>query len=287
MAALLNCSSDSSAAVTDQVEPLLLRLPVELRQHVFAFIFGPRRVVDLRHVRLELDARYRNMIYRPVSEKLRECDNREKEWRTIILEESEWMTGILEVSRVISDEALDVLYGQNTFVVDIHGMDHRRLLKLGAANLRRIHHLRIVARPMGTSYRKPLVIDPQIWLPLLEGMVQFCIVVQQPLVARQYLDAPTLEQELCKWTTWLDPVLEYFSAVLPKTTAINLDNDDHAETTAMMDKHFGSGYQKVRTITGDLCFMRRQYLWGSEHWDDDDFNGYNFADGGMGDDWSD
>ena len=280
MAALHKSSSNCSEAVAGKVEFLLPRLPLELRQHVFAFIFGPRRVVDLRHVPLELDVWSRDMIYRPLSEKLRECDRFENRWRTEMLEESEWKTGILEVSRAISDEALDFLYGQNTFVVGIYGTDYRRLLKLGAANLRRIHHLRIVARPVGTSYENPLVMDPRFWLPLLEGMVQFCIVAQQPLVARDQLNAPTLEPELCEWTTWLDPVLEYFRATLPKTTAVSLDNDDHAETTAMMDKHFGSGYQKVKTITGDLCFKRGEYSRESGYWDDDDFLG-----GGMDHYW--
>ena len=54
----------------------------------------------------------------------------------------------------------------------------------------------------------------------------------------------------------------------------------------MMDKHFGSGYQKVRTITGDFCFERGQYSQESGHWDSDGRDGCNFADGGMGDDWS-
>ncbi len=70
--------------------------------------------------------------------------------------------------------------------------------------------------PMGVSYGMPLVFDPQLWLPLLEGLLQFCIVAQQPLAARGYYDAPTREEDLCEWTTWLDPILKYFSTDLPK-----------------------------------------------------------------------
>ena len=293
-------------AVTGKADPLLLRLPLELRQHIYAIIFGTRRLIDIRYVQLKLDPCSRSMIYRPKSEKLHQSydlkndedvDGKSEEkssdsdmkdaYRFSEEIMYEWRTGLLEVSRAISNEALDVLYGQNIFLVDIHGYGYRNFLKFSVANLRRIHYLRIVARPMGVSYGSPLVLNPQLWLPLMEGLLQFCIVAQQPLAAGGYYNAPTLEEDLCEWTTWLDPILKYFSTNLPKTTAVGIDDDDRAETTAMMDKHFGPGYQKVRTITGDFCFERGQYSRESEYWDSDCRDGCNFADGGMGDDWSD
>ena len=56
------------------------------------------------------------------------------------------------------------------------------------------------------------------------------------------------------------------STNLPKTTAVGLDADGRAETLAMMDKHFDPSYQKVRTITGDLCFERGEYSRESGYW---------------------
>jgi hypothetical protein len=305
MAASCNFLSDRSVAVTGKVKHLLLCLPLELRQRIYAIIFGPRRLVDIRHVRLELDPWSKSMIYRPKSEKLHERDGLENDEDVNSESEEklsksdiedaycfsedflyEWRTGILEVSRAISNEALDILYRQNVFVVDIHGKGYLKILKFSVTNLRRVHYLRIIARPMGVSYGKPLVFDPQLWLPLLEGLLQFCIVAQQPLAARGYYDAPTLEEDLFEWTTWLDPILKFFSTNLPKTTAVGLDDDGRAETTAIMDTHFDPGYQKVRTITGDFCFERGQYSRESGYWDSDGRDGCNFADGGMGDDWS-
>lgn len=270
-----NRSTDCSVA-TGNVGSPLLRLPLELRHRIYAFIFGHRHHVDLRHVKAELDTWWRSMIYRPQSEKLNDMDL------------FKWRTGILGVSRAISNETLDVLYGQNVFIVDIHGGGGSHLFsKIGVVNLRRIRFLRVVARPMGVCYGTPLVFDPQLWLPLLDELLQFCIVAQQPLTAGGYFGAPTLEEDLCEWTSWLDPILKYFSTNLPKTTAVGLDDDDRAETTAMMDKYFDSGYQKVRTITGDYCFERGQYSRESGYWDSDGRDGCNFADGGIGDDWSD
>ena len=322
MATLHNCSSEDSVAVTGKVEPGLLRLPLELRQRMYAIIFGSPRLVDLRHVKVALDEYSRDMIYRPKLEKLREKKSKkwferensedekdfesefevhasyrfsenfesgseENAYRFSVDFMYEWRTGILEVSKAISDEALDVLYGQNAFIVDVHGRGYHDLLKFGVANLQRIRYLRIVARPMGISYGRALIFDPQLWLPLLEGLLQFCIVAQQPLAARGYPGAPSLKEDLRKWTTWLDPVLKYFSTNLPKTTVVGLDDDGHAETTAMMDKYFDSDYQKVRTITGDFCFERGQYSRESGYWDSDGRDGCNAADGSWGDDGSD
>ena len=323
MATLQKCSSDDPVAVTGKIEPGLLRLPLELRQRIYAIIFGSPRLVDLRHVKVALDPYSRNMIYRPKLEKLREKNSKkwierddyenEKDFESELEVHAscrssenfesgseeyayrfsedfmyEWRTGILEVSKAISDETLDVLYGQNAFVVDVHGRGYHDLLKFGVANLRRIRYLRIVARPMGISYGSALILNPQLWLPLLDGLLQFCIVAQQPLVARGYPGAPNLKEDLREWITWLDPVLEYFSTNLPKTTVVSLDDDDHAETTAIMDKHFNSGYQKVKTITGDFCFERGQYSRESGYWDSDGRDGCNAADGGSwGDDGSD
>ncbi|KAG6993940.1 hypothetical protein G7Y79_00049g085000 [Physcia stellaris] len=247
--------SDGCSVATGNVGSPLLRLPLELRRRIYAFIFGHRHPIDLRHVRAELDPWWRSMIYQPQSEKLNHMDL------------FEWRTGITGVSRAISNESLDVLYGQNVFIVHIHrgGFSHI-FSKMGVANSRRIRFLRVVARPMGICYGKPMVFNPQIWLPLLDGLLQFCIVAHQPLTAEGYYGASTLEQDLREWTVWLDPILKYFSRNLPKTTAVGLDDDDHAETTAVMDKHFDSGYQKVRTITGDSYFQRGQYLIESGCW---------------------
>jgi len=70
-------------------------------------------------------------------------------------------------------------------------------------------------------------------------------------------------------------------------TAIGLNDDGRADTTAMVDKHSDPRYQKVRTTTGDFCFERGRYSSKSGYWDSDGRDRCNFADGGIGHDWSD
>ncbi|KAE8451696.1 hypothetical protein EG329_003153 [Mollisiaceae sp. DMI_Dod_QoI] len=198
-------------------------------------------------------------------------------------------TSILSVSRQISEEALNVLYGRNLFIVHIHDGAHRDLLKFGTANLRRIRHLRLVAQPNGVCFPKPIKFDSKLWIPLLTDLSQLCLVVQQPLQARTYYyNAPSLEEDVRKWVAWLEPIIRYLAQNIKETTTVGIDDNDLIETGEVVQKYFCSGYEKVRTVTGDRIFKRGEFSWESGHWDDDDDDGStNFEDGGMGDDGSD
>jgi hypothetical protein len=196
-------------------------------------------------------------------------------------------TGILSVSRQISEEALNVLYGRNLFIVLVHGGAHDKLLKFGTANIQRIRHLRLVAQPMGICYPEPMKFDSRLWAPLLTNLRQLCLVVQQPLRARGYYNAPSLEEDMREWVAWLEPILRYLAENITKTTIVGIDDNDLVKTGELVQKCFPSGYEKVQTVTGDKIFMRGEFSWESGYWDDWDNGGMSFADGGIGDDWSD
>ena len=197
----------------------------------------------------------------------------------------EWRTGLLEVSKIVSDEALDVLYGLNTFLVNVRVPPN--LEKIDVPNVRRIRHLRIIARPWELIWPEFPMFDPLDWPPLLEGLQKFCIVTQMPLADRDDNIDPKLQGYLGEWTTWLDPILKYFSTNLPKTTVVSVDDDGHVETRAMMDKHFGFGYQRVRTTTGDFYFGRGGGYTASLFWDTLCFEEGYFEDDEMSDDQHD
>ena len=101
----------------------------------------------------------------------------------------------------------------------------------------------------------------------------------QPWEARDTRGAPNLGEYLCQWTTWLDPIIEYFSTNLPKTTVIGLDDGHRPETRVIMDKHFHPGYLEVKTVTGDYYFKRGMYSRELRYCDSDDSDGSNAADG--------
>jgi hypothetical protein len=169
-------------------------------------------------------------------------------------------TGILRVSRQISEEALNLLYGCNLFIILINGGAHDNLLET-------------------------LKIDDRLWVPLLTDLTRLCLVAQQPLRAVGYYNAPSLEEDMREWVAWLEPILRYLARIIPKPSIVEVDHNHLTETGELVEKCFPSGYEIIQTVTGDKKFMRDEFLCESGYWEDD--SGMNFADGGMGDDWSD
>jgi len=286
----------------------LLDLPVELREKIYEPLLVRHGPVEVRSLSFKVDPwieymwEHAEMLSRPLDVggndddddnngdgtgddddnddvESDNDDNGDMDWRR--------KTGILRVSKKISEEALGVLYGRNLFVVNLHAEPHEQLRKFGSQNLRRIRNLCFIAQPMGISYGTPLKLVPDTFLPVLEDLRKLCIVAQQPLEARIYYGAPSLEQDLEEWITWLEPILRDLGNIVAKTTSVEIDDDNRAETSALVKKYFPQGYEKVQTVTGDRIFMRGAFSWESGYWDDDGRDGCNFADGGMGEDWSD
>ncbi|KIW25740.1 uncharacterized protein PV07_08896 [Cladophialophora immunda] len=152
--------------MTDKVENLLLHLPLELRQRIYVTVLGPPRLVLRLNFSFELDDFLRAMIYRPKSEKLRESEGLAKFYNEIDGESEEGFSeSDKENAHRFSD---DVMYEWRTGILEVS---------------RSKSHIFVTN------------IHGELWLPLLEGLSQFCIVAQQPLAARNYYDAPTLEED--------------------------------------------------------------------------------------------
>ncbi|MCJ1236881.1 hypothetical protein MMC14_004863 [Varicellaria rhodocarpa] len=254
----------------------LLYLPLEVREKIY-FHLLLRSAVFVQGLQFEVDPWIRSMWETP--EQLAFFDDMED----IIPKRT---TGVLSVSRQISEEALNVLYSRNLFIVNVHGGAYRKLLRFGTANLRRIRHLQLVLQPMGICYPEPMKFDFQLWIPLLAGLSQLCLVAQQPLRAGGYYNASSLEEDMQKYVAWLEPILQYLAQNVPETTIVRIDDGNLMETGRVMETCFHSGYEKVQTETGDRIFERGVFSREGEYWEDDG-SGMNFADGGMGEDWSD
>lgn len=79
---------------------------------------------------------------------------------------------------------------------------------------------------------------------------------QQPLKARTFDNAPTLEQEVHEWLTELKPVLECVNQYVSSRATIEVDDNDMEETSELIKKCLPNGYRKVRTRIGDIIFER-------------------------------
>jgi hypothetical protein len=177
------------------------------------------------------------------------------------------------VSKQISEEALDFLYGENIFQLHLHGAGEYFLRqKISERNRRRMRYILAIAQPKGVSFQPGRKPDNALWSSILPNLKVFRLVAQQPPEAAGYDNAPTLEQEMDRWLTWIKPFLECFGRHLLSTVVVEVDDDDRKETSELVKEGLPNGYRKVRCrLAGDLIFKRGQFsIESGYYWDDDD-----------------
>ena len=173
---------------------------------------------------------------------------------------------ILLVSRQLSEEALNVLYGENVFEFSFSGSSLNIFSQFAPANRQRIRRLQLLAChgiPFYISLFDPdhHVLPPilESLAPILANLTRLYIVAQQPLRARTFDNASRLERGMRNWLTTLKPVLECVNQYVSSRATIEVDDNDMEETSELVKKCFPNGYRKVRTQTGDICFRRGVY----------------------------
>ncbi|KAF2691170.1 hypothetical protein K458DRAFT_412487 [Lentithecium fluviatile CBS 122367] len=178
---------------------------------------------------------------------------------------------LLLVSRQVSDEALNVLYGDNLFKVMLHGDDQSELKRLFAQhNRRRMKEVMIILRPMGISYHPGFKMDEGTWDDIVPSLRGLRIVAEQPIEGDHYWNGQTLEEKMKEWKEWTEPIFQYLGKTLSPECEVVIDIDEREETRKLAEKYLLHGYRQVRTETGDLIFKRGAFSWESGYWDDDD-----------------
>jgi len=165
-------------------------------------------------------------------------------------------TAVLLVSRQVSEEALDALYGENVFEIVLHARSDI-LIEIAPANRQRIRRLQLAVRPFGIFYGLPLDPDSQIWPRILANLTKLSIVAQQPRKS-QFPDT-SLEQEVNKWLTWLKPILEYVNQSVSSGIVVEVDHNDCKETSELIKECLPNRCRKVQNRTGDVYFERGEF----------------------------
>ena len=164
---------------------------------------------------------------------------------------------LLLVSKKIGLEALDVLYGENEFMVHLHDFREGGPSDLREhfteANIRMMRKLQVFMRIRGASYGRDL--DSTIWSPILANLRTLSIVAQQPSAPHGMAIS---EQRMGGWIIWLKGVLQYVAGQLSSSCAVEVDDNGGRQTSAVMRHCFPRGYKKVQTLLGDRVFMRPQ-----------------------------
>src|SRR5207247_2224933 len=128
------------------------------------------------------------------------------------------------LSKQISEECLDILYGENMFELYLNGGGEHYLRKnFTEVNTRRMRYLLLIAQPMGFSYKPGGIPDNVLWASILPSLKVLRIVTEQPIRSPGYFGAPTLEQLMDCWVKWIRPFLECFGQHLIAGTTVQVD----------------------------------------------------------------
>jgi hypothetical protein len=222
-------ASESESQIIPSGSATLPDIPLELRQEVYRYIFLAREPIDLRSLVIKDEQTWP------------ECKKR---------------TAILCVSRQISGETLDVLYGENVFEIDIHHGNHNVVRNFSLANQLRIRRLQFVIRPEGVSWVPSLRLDSTIWPRIFSNLTKLCIVAQQPLRLPRYFSDYDPSIDMNHWLAGLKRALEWIRQHISSDLFVEVDDDDREETSEVIMEYFPDGYKKVRTRTGDWFFER-------------------------------
>lgn len=278
----------------------LLRLPFEIRLQIYYHCIPRKRVIDVAHPHfipqwpLDLEHRPQNPDHLEYVQDSEDDVERIQDSEDDVehIQDSEenvednhhlthdfiasWdliknQNSIFLLSKQISEEALDVLYGDNVFKLYLHGEGESYLkMNFSHQNRQRMKYLLLIAQPRGVSYTPKNRVDDVLWRCMLPHLKGLRIVAEQPVEGGSYYGAPTHKQEMDCWINWFPPYMQCFGQYLVRETKIGVDADDHAETEELVKKCLPYGYQKIQCrLVGDFIFKRGQYSWESGYWDDD------------------
>lgn len=197
---------------------------------------------------------------------------------------------LLLVSKNISEEALNVLYGENTFGYDFS--KRIRFQNLSLANQLRVKKMRIVFN-LGfarTWQLEPVfAMEPFFWSPVLARLRKLEVVLLEPRFRQPWaysVDMGTARCEMSKWLAWIPNHLEFLAKATSPTIPILVDDGikagtresrvfvtvgdrmsanvpyvsgvPGAETRNIALSFFGTRYKEHRTLLGDFYYSRRE-----------------------------
>ncbi|KAF2465450.1 uncharacterized protein BDR25DRAFT_378606 [Lindgomyces ingoldianus] len=178
---------------------------------------------------------------------------------------------LLLVCRQITDEVRAMLYGGNTFTVNVHGDGQSSLVGLFSSETReKMRKMILVLRPMGVSYHPGFCMDPKIWDGVLGSLSILGVIAEQPEPPSPYA-WPRVEPEdvFEEWTVWLTPILEYLGQALPRTAQIVVDANKEEDTVHILEKVIPGRCHFQRLRAADSIFRRGEFSLESGYWDDD------------------
>ncbi|KAE9989935.1 hypothetical protein EG327_002077 [Venturia inaequalis] len=167
---------------------------------------------------------------------------------------------LLLVAKSVSEEALDILYGESLYKINLPGTPSAEFeTHITKRNMQRIRRVQLQLFRNKDSCVNGLgkrQLDTQTDALALAGITKLEIV---PVAASWYSAGnPYCEEERQNWLQWFEGLVEYTRSKVSSTLRVELDNDDGEEATnaIVCTRHFPKRFRNVQTEAGDYYFCR-------------------------------
>ncbi len=249
-------------------------LPFELRSKIYHYILPTDNVVCTMNptfleeelankIRLAaLDIKKRLFAINPEnqsSEEMQKVYRDASNLRVDIagIESSRYNNTIFLLSKQISDEALNVLYGENVFRFNLHAMGQEMLENITEKNRARMRYMIVVATPWMVRSGVP---DDILLASIIPYLRVLRIVARQPAQAIILHGMPTgysYEAALARWEGWIRALMDGVARCLTDGTVVEADVDGMEETRKVMGECVQCGFREVVCLLeGDKVHRR-------------------------------
>lgn len=167
---------------------------------------------------------------------------------------------VMRLCKQINHEAMDVLYGENSFEIHINGHAGDLYIASHIAcfnkdQLSRIREVEFVVQSLTGTYGG-MNVDSARWGPFLSHLTKVTLTAKQPVVPQLALIPSMFDGRVRHWFKWFDKFVLMFAEYIPKGCTIRVDYDGKSEIRAVLDAHLENRYQVVETSWGCKLFKR-------------------------------
>lgn len=175
-------------------------------------------------------------------------------------------TALLVVCKQVSEECLDVLYGENRFEIDLaRGAQAIFRMAFTEQNIRRIKNVHVIARLAATPPELRLLPQPdyQFWAMIFPHLISFALQANEPATCDDAIGArwdadKVLERSLINtWKGRAEPYFELFGKLLGDVDRnIKVGISVGEATLVLAQRHIPGNYPVKRVYKVCICGRR-------------------------------
>lgn len=235
----------------------LLSLSLEIRLEIYSYLIPRRQILEAHHPGFNIRKPTGGQLYShsfKVFEKDTDFHHQTASWRDP-RDDPAWdpahprnpnarkkytnATSIFRVCKQISNEALNVLYGDNIFVIRLNNCGEHNLKKNYPRRYRnRMRWLIVIAQHRSVLYGWGSSPDVALWSEMLPHVRGLRIVTKRPVRLGYTRLGKSDEEKIAEWVKWLRPFMQCFKEYLPECSTVIVDDVGKVEEGEIVQQYF-------------------------------------------------